>query len=112
MDEQGNDNGIYVMNRTIRMNIIRRSQYAMTLCVISLLTVCAFLPTFWNGFQKEWDDQWMVMNPLTVSPLNWNPLVEIFTTRSHVQWAPVNQMLYTLLFNFHDSGIGFHAKCS
>ena len=69
MDEQGNDNGIYVMNRTIRMNIIRRSQYAMTLCVISLLTVCAFLPTFWNGFQKEWDDQWMVMNPLTVTKL-------------------------------------------
>lgn len=68
MDEQGNDNGIYVMNRTIRMNIIPRSQHAMTLCVICLLTVCAFLPTFWNGFQKEWDDQWMVMNPLTVSP--------------------------------------------
>ena len=67
MDEQGNDNGIYVMNRTIRMNIIRRSQYAMTLCVISLLTVCAFLPTFWNGFQMEWDDQWMVMNPLTTT---------------------------------------------
>ena len=81
------------------MNRIPRSQHAMTLCVICLLTVCAFLPTFWNGFQMEWDDQWMVMNPLTVSPLNWNTLVEIFTTRSHGQWAPVNQMVYTLLFN-------------
>ncbi|MGN0233955.1 MAG: hypothetical protein ACI4B5_05995 [Bacteroidaceae bacterium] len=33
----------------------QRSQHAMTLCVICLLTVCAFLPTFWNGFQMEWD---------------------------------------------------------
>lgn len=49
------------------MNRIPRSQHAMTLCVISLLTVCAFLPTFWNGFQMEWDDQWMVMNPLTTT---------------------------------------------
>ena len=51
------------------MNRIPRSQHAMTLCVISLLTVCAFLPTFWNGFQMEWDDQWMVMNPLTATKL-------------------------------------------
>ena len=49
------------------MNRIPRSQHAMTLCVISLLTVCAFLPTFWNGFQMEWDDQRMVMNPLTTT---------------------------------------------
>ena len=100
------------MNKENVTSFVHSHQHVTALCVICRLTVCAFLPTFWNGFQKEWDDQWMVMNPLTVSPLNWNPLVEIFTTRSHGQWTPVNQMLYTLLFNFHDSGIGFHAKCS
>ena len=49
------------------MNRIPRSQHAMTLCVISLLTVCAFLPTFWNGFQMEGDDQSPVMKELKVS---------------------------------------------
>ncbi|MDY4615458.1 MAG: hypothetical protein SO411_07120 [Bacteroidaceae bacterium] len=47
----------------------QRRQHAMSLCVISLLTVCAFLPTFWNGFQMEWDDQWMVVIPLTATKL-------------------------------------------
>lgn len=43
-------------------SFIHSHQHAMSLCVICLLTVCAFLPTFWNGFQMEWDDQWMVMS--------------------------------------------------
>ena len=57
------------MQETEFTDMNQRRQYAMTLCAIILLTVCAFLPTFWNGFQMEWDDQWMVMNPLTVTKL-------------------------------------------
>lgn len=64
----------------------------------------------------EWDDQWMVMNPLTVSRLDWHTLASILTTRSHGQWAPVNQLLYTLLFQaggyspmlFHATSLVMH----
>ena len=37
------------------------------LSFIYVLLIAAFFPTFFNGFQKEWDDQWMVMNPLTTT---------------------------------------------
>ena len=57
------------MQETEFTDMNQRRQHAMSLCVICLLTVCAFLPTFWNGFQMEWDDQWMVMNPLTATKL-------------------------------------------
>ena len=57
------------MQETEFKDMNQRRQHAMCLCVISLLTVCAFLPTFWNGFQMEWDDQWMVVIPLTATKL-------------------------------------------
>ena len=49
----------------IKTNTDSKKFQAIALLGICLLTVCAFLPTFWNGFQMEWDDHWMVMNPLT-----------------------------------------------
>ena len=55
------------MNKENVTSFVHSHQHVTALCVIILLTVCAFLPTFWNGFQKEWDDQWMVMNPLTTT---------------------------------------------
>ncbi len=94
----------------MKAKVSERRLCALPLLGICLLTVCAFLPTFWNGFQMEWDDQWMVMNPLTVSRLDWASLVAIFTIRSHGQWAPVNQLLYTLLFHVDEyNPLVFHA---
>ena len=55
------------MNKDMVKSFIHSHQHAMSLCVICLLTVFAFLPTFWNGFHMEWDDQRMVMNPLTTT---------------------------------------------
>ena len=55
------------MQETEFTDMNQRRQHAKTLCVIILLTVFAFLPTFLNGFQMEWDDQRMVMNPLTTT---------------------------------------------
>lgn len=84
-------------NNTIRLT--QRKRHTLSLCAICLLAVLAFLPTFGNGFQMEWDDQWMLMNPQTVSHLNWSTLGDILMTRSHGQWSPVNQLLYTLLYH-------------
>lgn len=90
--------------------IWRKQQHTLLLTSVCLLAVLAFLPTFGNGFQTEWDDQWMLMNPLTVSPLNWSTLCDILTTRSHGQWAPVNQLLYTLLYHVDGyNAVVFHA---
>ena len=55
------------MNKENVTSFVHSHQHVTALCVISLLTVCAFLPTFWNRFQMEWDDQGMVMNPLTTT---------------------------------------------
>ena len=38
------------MQETEFTDMNQRRQHAMSLCVICQLTVCAFLPTFWNGF--------------------------------------------------------------
>ena len=83
----------------IKTNTDSKKFQAITLLGICLLTVCAFLPTFWNGFQMEWDDHWMVMNPQTVFYLNMESIAKIFCTPYHGQWAPFNQLLYTTLYN-------------
>lgn len=88
------------MNKESIINEVKHRRHVLSLLGICLLAVCAFSPTFRNGFQMGWDDQWMVMNPQTVSPWGWDTVKEIFVTRSHGQWAPVNQLLYTLLFHF------------
>lgn len=83
----------------IKTNTDSKKFQAIALLGICLLTVCAFLPTFWNGFQMEWDDHWMVMNPQTVFYLNMESIAKIFCTPYHGQWAPFNQLLYTTLYN-------------
>ena len=57
------------MQETEFRDMNQRRHHAMSLCAISLLTVFAFLPTCWNGFHMEWDDQRMVMNPLTTTKI-------------------------------------------
>ena len=49
----------------------------LTLFGILLLTILSFWPTFSNGFQMEWDDQWMVMNSLTTHPIDGSYIVSI-----------------------------------
>ena len=79
---------------------------------IIVLTILAFLPTFTNGFQMEWDDQWMVVNSQTVKHLNKYSLWSIFTVSSHGQLAPVNQLMYTLLYRgFGFNPLAYHVAC-
>ena len=83
--------------------------HVVALLGICLLTVCAFLPTFWNGFQMEWDDQWMVFNPMTKGHLDWDLLKIIFTTSFNGQWGPLNQLAYTVIFRpFGYDSLAYH----
>ena len=77
---------------------------------ILIVTVIAFWPTFTNGFQMEWDDQWMVINSQTVGRLNSYLFLSIFTIPNHGQIAPINQILYTLVYKFFGfNPLPFHA---
>ena len=79
---------------------------------ITLLTILAFFPTFTNGFQMEWDDQWMVVNSQTVGRPSKYLLLNIFTVPSHGQIAPINQLIYTLLYRgFGLVPLPYHITC-
>ncbi len=79
---------------------------------ITILTIFAFLPTFTNGFQMEWDDQWMVVNSQTVGRLSKYLFLNIFTVPSHGQLAPINQIMYTLLYRgFGFDPLAYHIAC-
>ena len=82
------------------------------LFLILFITIIAFLPTLTNGFQLEWDDQWMVINSQTVGRPSWYLLLSIFTLPSHGQIAPINQLLYTLIYRcFGFNPMAYHIEC-
>lgn len=102
------------MGRKIDSSIIQGDNFwhLKVISVIIVLTILAFLPTFTNGFQMEWDDQWMVVNSQTVGRPNWYLLLSIFTIPSHGQIAPINQMMYTLLYRcFGLNPMAYHIAC-
>ena len=79
--------------------ICREREYAAFLSIFAL-TIIGFSPTFFNGFQMEWDDQWMVFNAQTAGHPSWYLLLSIFTLPSHGQLAPINQMMYIILISY------------
>lgn len=86
----------------------RQQRYGVLL-LIFILTVISFLPTFTNGFQLDWDDQWMVVNSQTVGHWNKYLLLSIFMNPSHGQLAPINQLMYTALYRaFGFNPLAFH----
>lgn len=51
----------------------------LPLPLILAVTVLTFLPTFANGFQMEWDDQWMVMNHYIARGIRMKNVIDIFS---------------------------------
>lgn len=89
---------------------LKRHPHAILLPCIWLITLIAFFPTFFNDFQMEWDDQWMVMNRQTVLRLRTSSIWAIFTEPSHGQIGPLNQLMYTLLYRaFGFNALAFHS---
>lgn len=77
---------------------------------ILVVTVATFWPTFTNGFQMEWDDQWQVINTFTTGE---NSLIALlFHTQNGYmgQFSPLNQFFYSLLFGIAGyNPLVFHA---
>ena len=66
-----------------------------------LVTVVVFLPTFGNGFQLEWDDQWMLINhELILNPI-WDNIWYYLTHYVDGEYFPLNQLYYLLLFQIN-----------
>ncbi|MBS0030703.1 hypothetical protein ACTJJ0_26710 [Chitinophaga sp. 22321] len=90
----------------------------VTASVITLvsLTLLVYFPVLSHQFQTHWDDQWVVINPYTENGLNAQNLWAILTEFYKGQYAPLNQLSYTLLYSafgynpfwFHLTGVMLH----
>jgi len=65
--------------------------------VISLCGLLAYFPVFQNKFQDKWDDQWVVINDYTHRGFTIDNIWSILTEYYHGQYAPANQLYYTIL---------------
>ncbi|MES2807079.1 MAG: hypothetical protein V4619_00540 [Bacteroidota bacterium] len=95
---------------TIQEYFIKDHRYSyITLVVLCLF---AYFPTFNNQFQNFWDDQWVVINTYTTDGFALANVKRILSEYYHGQYAPVNQLFYTLLFKlFGYNPFWFHAAC-
>lgn len=65
------------------------------------LAVCAiYWPVYQFSFLYGWDDQWFVTNHYTEGGFGLSNLWEILSTFHYGQYAPLNQLYYTLLYTF------------
>ncbi|WP_192348903.1 hypothetical protein [Algoriphagus sp. Y33] len=76
------------------------------------ITVLAFIPTFSNDFQLDWDDTWQVLeNPLVNTP-SLQDVIYHFTHFWQMQYSPVNSVFYLLIAGlFGMDATAFHTFC-
>ena len=65
--------------------------------ILATLCILIYSPVFSHEFQNKWDDQWVAINHYTEGGLNLHNLWIIVSEFYHGQYAPVNQLYYTLL---------------
>lgn len=86
------------------------------LMVIICITAMIYWPAHSLRFLHGWDDQWAIFNYFTEDGLTWSNLYSIVTTFFCGQYAPVNQIYYTLMYSifgydpkyFHVLGVIIH----
>lgn len=87
-----------------------------SVAALVFLTLLVYFPVFSHQFQTHWDDQWVVINPYTENGLNPGNLWAILTEFYKGQYAPLNQLSYTVLYSafgyhpfwFHLAGVMLH----
>lgn len=98
------------------MSSATRQAFIHSAILLSVVLVI-YWPVYSFEFLNGWDDQWFVTNPYTANGLNWYNLWDIFTHFYYGQYAPVNQLYYTILHSlfgyspmaFHVASVGLHA---
>lgn len=107
---------LMIMRKDCFYNLIckmfRSQNDTVYLGCILLLMLIVFSPTFSNGLQSGWDDQWMVTNRYTSDGFSMENLYGIFSNKYGGQYAPVNQLLYTFLYAIiRYKPVYYHAFC-
>ncbi len=83
--------------------------FTLTLVIV---TTVIFSPTFFNDFQRSWDDQWMLLEHPLISDFSWEDLGYHFTSFYHSQYSPVNTIFYLAVYSLFGLNPGvFHASC-
>lgn len=72
------------------------------LCVILLVSIAVFWRIYSLSFLIGWDDQTYVTNHYTEDGLFLQNICAILTEFYHGQYAPINQLYYSTLFEFFD----------
>ena len=80
--------------------------------ILSGITVIAFLPTFSNDFQLDWDDTWQVLENPLVDGASFQDVLYHFTHFWQMQYSPVNSLFYLLIARLFGMDAGaFHTAC-
>jgi len=82
-------------------------------CFLLLLTtIIVFCPTFFNDFQNNWDDQWMLLNNPFVLDFTWDSINYHLISFYHGQYSPVNTILYGVIYKLVGFNPGvYHGVC-
>lgn len=97
------DKGFYTGKKIIFSNSFR---YPLLLIIGFFI---AYYPVFNNQLIYLWDDGWQVSNHFTSGGLNWENLKIVFTQFYEVQYSPLNQLLYCLVYSISGyTPLGFH----
>jgi hypothetical protein len=67
---------------------------------LPVITLLVYLPTINHQFLLDWDDQWQVLNKYTSGGLGYENLQSIFGTFYFGQYSPLNQLFYSIIYNF------------
>lgn len=87
-----------------------------TILFLISISLLVYFPVLSHKFQMRWDDQWVVVNAYTEDGLTRSNLWAILTEFYNGQYAPANQLSYTLLYSafgynpfwFHFLGVIIH----
>ena len=93
--------GIQKIESDIREGLLSRSKILLLVSVVLIiLAALAFFPSLSNDFQRQWDDQWMLLEHhilLNPSMDNW---WFYFTHFDRGQYSPLNQLYYLGIYHF------------
>lgn len=80
--------------------------------ILIVIPISVFSPTFFNEFQRSWDDQWMLLEQPYILNFSWTDLIYHFGSFYHGQYSPVNTVFYLIIHSlFGFNATAFHAAC-
>jgi hypothetical protein len=79
---------------------------------LAAITFLVFFPSYFNHFQKEWDDTWMLLENPYVLNFSWDQFWYHCTHFYCTQYSPVNSLLYIAVYKCFGLHAGaYHIVC-